>query len=82
MSHSVDMRFDFPGFYRAVNRARELRAISWRQVADEVGVSKSTLARMARDRRPDAAGLAALAAWAQLNPAEFVTLPARRAAGR
>jgi hypothetical protein len=69
--------FDFSAFYRAVDRARETRAISWRQVAYEAGVGKSTLARMARDCRPDADGLAALAAWARLNPADYVTLPAR-----
>jgi hypothetical protein len=75
--------FDFSAFYRAVDRTRAARANSWRQVADEAGVGKSTLARMARDCRPDADGLAALAAWARLNPADYVTLPPRgRSAAR
>ena len=63
------MRFDFQKFYQAVNAKREERAASWRQVAREIGIGKSTLARMAQNKRPDADGLAALSFWAQLNPA-------------
>ena len=66
------MRFDFEKFYQAVNAKRQQRAASWRQVAREIGVGKSTLARMSQNRRPDADGLAALSYWAQLNPADFV----------
>jgi transcriptional regulator with XRE-family HTH domain len=66
------LKFDFPRFYRALNERRALRGASWRQVAREVGIGKSTLARMAQDKRPDADGLAALAAWAGINPGEFV----------
>jgi transcriptional regulator with XRE-family HTH domain len=67
------MRFDFEKFYQAVNARRETRAISWRQVAREVGIGKSTLARMAQNKRPDADGLATLSFWAGLNPADFVS---------
>jgi transcriptional regulator with XRE-family HTH domain len=66
------MRFDFEKFYQAVNATRTARAASWRQVAREIGVGKSTLARMAQNRRPDADGLAALSYWAGINPADFV----------
>ena len=68
------MRFQFEKFYQAVNAKREERAASWRQVAREIGIGKSTLARMAQNKRPDADGLAALSYWAELNPADFVTL--------
>jgi hypothetical protein len=68
----VPMRFDFERFYQAVNAKRTARSASWRQVAREVGIGKSTLARMAQNKRPDADGLAALSFWAQLNPADFV----------
>jgi transcriptional regulator with XRE-family HTH domain len=64
--------FDFQEFYRALNSTRESRQISWKQVAEEAGVGASTLARMSKNRRPDADGLAALSAWANLNPADFV----------
>jgi transcriptional regulator with XRE-family HTH domain len=66
------MKFDFEKFYQAVNAKREERAASWRQVAREIGIGKSTLARMSQNKRPDADGLAALSFWAQLNPADFV----------
>jgi hypothetical protein len=67
------MRFDFEKFYQAINARREARAASWRQVAREIGIGKSTLARMSQNKRPDADGLAALSFWAQINPADFVT---------
>jgi transcriptional regulator with XRE-family HTH domain len=66
------MKFDFEKFYQAVNAKREERAASWRQVAREIGIGKSTLARMSQNKRPDADGLAALSFWAQINPADFV----------
>jgi hypothetical protein len=68
------MKFDFEKFYQAVNAKRMQRAASWRQVAREIGIGKSTLARMAQNRRPDADGLAALSFWAELNPADFVSV--------
>ena len=68
------MKFDFQRFYQAVNAKREERAASWRQVAREIGIGKSTLARMAQNKRPDADGLAALSYWAELNPADFVSV--------
>jgi transcriptional regulator with XRE-family HTH domain len=70
------MKFDFEGFYQAVNAKRTERAASWRQVAREIGIGKSTLARMAQNKRPDADGLAALSYWAELNPADFVRVEA------
>jgi hypothetical protein len=70
------MKFNFEKFYQAVNAKRTARAASWRQVAREVGIGKSTLARMSQNKRPDADGLAALSYWAELNPADFVVLEA------
>jgi transcriptional regulator with XRE-family HTH domain len=64
--------FNGDAFYRALESAVAARSKSWKQVAAETGVSASTLARMAQGRRPDAASLAALSAWAGLNPSDFV----------
>lgn len=66
------MKFNFEKFYQAVNAKRTARSASWRQVAREVGIGKSTLARMSQNKRPDADGLAALSYWAEINPADFV----------
>ena len=76
------MKFDFEKFYQAVNAKREERAASWRQVAREIGIGKSTLARMAQNKRPDADGLAALSFWAEINPADFVLRRAGKRPGR
>ena len=67
--------FDGDGFFRALESTVEAKGKTWKQVADETGVSASTLARMAKGRRPDAASLAALSAWAGLNPSDFVHAP-------
>jgi len=74
------MKFDFQRFYQAVNAKRTQRAASWRQVAREIGIGKSTLARMAQNKRPDADGLAALSFWAEVNPADFVFVEQQPAA--
>ena len=73
-----NMKFDFEKFYQAVNAKRTERAASWRQVAREIGIGKSTLARMAQNKRPDADGLAALSFWARDQSGR---LRAHRAAG-
>lgn len=66
------IEFDFEGFYQALDATREARGLNWKQVAEATSVHPSTLTRMAQSRRPDADGLAALSAWASLNPADFV----------
>lgn len=72
--HKLDKYRDFDavGFFRALESTMVARGKNWKQVAAETSVSASTLARMAQDRLPDAPSLAALSAWAGLNPAEFV----------
>jgi transcriptional regulator with XRE-family HTH domain len=70
-----DKGFDGDAFYRALNATVSAREKTWKEVAAETGVSASTLTRMAQGRRPDAASLAALSAWAGLNPSDFVNAP-------
>lgn len=67
-----DKGFDGDGFYRALEATVLTRDVPWKQVSIDTGVSASTLTRMAQGRKPDASSLAALAAWAGLNPADFV----------
>lgn len=68
----LDKGFDGDAFYRALEVTVLARSCSWKQVAEQTGVGASTLTRMAQGRRPDAASLAALSAWAGLNPSDFV----------
>jgi len=67
--------FNGDAFYRALESTVDARSKTWKQVAAETGVSASTLTRMAQGRRPDASSLAALSAWAGLNPSDFVDAP-------
>ena len=64
--------FDSEGFYRALEATVRSRGITWKQVAIQTGISASTLTRMSQGRQPDAASLAALSAWAGMNPSDFV----------
>lgn len=68
--------FDALGFRAAVDRSRVARGLLWKHVAKQTGVSTSTLSRMQEGRRPDAASLAALSAWAGINPANYREQPA------
>lgn len=70
-----DKGFDGDGFYRTLETTVKLRNMNWKQVSIATGVSTSTLNRMAQGKRPDAASLAALAAWAGINTADFVNAP-------
>ena len=67
-----DKGFDGDAFYRALEAVVLARSKTWKQVAADTGVGASTLTRMAQGRKPDAASLAALSAWAGLNPSDFV----------
>lgn len=65
--------FDADGFYGAVERSVRIRKVTWKDVSQDTGISQTTLTRMAQGRRPDAASLAALSAWAGINPADYVS---------
>lgn len=65
--------FDGDAFHRALEAVVKSRSMSWKDVATETGVGASTLTRMAQGRKPDAASLAVLSAWADLNPSDFVS---------
>lgn len=71
--------FDNGAFYRAIEMVVQIRKKSWKQVALETGVSASTLTRMSQGRSPDAASMAALSAWAGINPSDFVEAPYKMA---
>lgn len=74
-----DKGFDGDAYYRALEAVVRAKSRTWKQVSEETGVSASTLTRMAQGRKPDAASLAALSAWAQLNPSDFVEAPYKTA---
>ena len=69
------LNFDFEAFYKALSATVAARDISWKTVSEKTGVSQSTLSRMSKGRRPDAASLTALSAWSGVNPVDFTAAP-------
>lgn len=65
-------RFDSGAFFAALDGERQARQLTWRKVANESGVSASTLTRIAQGKRPDVDSLAALSAWSGLEVDTFV----------
>ena len=59
-------------FFAALDAERQARRCTWKQVAEECGISASTLSRMSQGKHPDVNGLAALAAWSGLDVDRFV----------
>lgn len=64
--------FDATAFFERLDAVRAQRAMNWKQVAAAVGVSQSTLTRLAQGKRPDVDSLAALVDWANVSADEFV----------
>lgn len=71
--------FDTKGFLLALERNASARSKTMKDVAAETGVSETTISRMrAGTRMCDAASLAALSAWAGINPARYSAVRPRR----
>jgi transcriptional regulator with XRE-family HTH domain len=64
--------FKGDAFFAALESTRSARQMNWKQVAQESGVSASTLTRMAQGKRPDVDSLAALVQWSGLSVDPFV----------
>lgn len=65
-------QFDIESFYEALDNVKENSKLTWKSVADDAGVSASTLTRMAQGKRPDVDSMAALAAWSNLNIDNYI----------
>lgn len=55
--------FDPDALYVALDRRRRHERLLWRDIADQAGVSPSTLTRLGHGASPDARGLVRLMAW-------------------
>jgi transcriptional regulator with XRE-family HTH domain len=64
--------FDGQGFYEALDAQRLSRGLNWKKVAEESGVSASTLTRIAQGKRPDVDSFAALLSWCGLDAGMFI----------
>ena len=56
-------RLDTKALFAALDTQRKADGVSWRQLAKEVGVSPSTMTRLANGQRPDVDAFAALVGW-------------------
>ena len=65
-------QFDADAFFDALEKTRNSKKLTWRKVADEAGVSASTLTRMAQGKRPDVDTLAALSTWSNMKVDNFI----------
>jgi transcriptional regulator with XRE-family HTH domain len=64
---SVDVR----SLYAALDAARHQKGLSWRQLAKEIGVSASTISRMANGLKPDVTAFAAMTTWLRMPAEDF-----------
>lgn len=70
---SVDVR----SLHDALDKARENKGLSWRQLAKEIGVSASTISRMANNLKPDVTAFAAMTTWLKMAAEDFYVGGAR-----
>lgn len=66
------VQFNGDAFYAALDAVRGERKLTWRKVAEQSGVSASSLTRISQGKRPDVDGLASLCAWAGLSADDFM----------
>lgn len=66
---SEELSVDVRSLHAALDKARESKGLSWRQLAKEIGVSASTISRMANNLKPDVTAFAAMTTWLKM-PAE------------
>jgi transcriptional regulator with XRE-family HTH domain len=65
-------KFDVRAFHGALDSQRDVKGMTWKDIAAETGVNASTLARMKEGKCPDANGLAALLTWSGLQADPFM----------
>lgn len=68
---------DVKALHAALDAARAKEGLSWRQLAKEVGVSASTISRMANGLKPDVTAFAAMTTWLRMPAESFYVDPMR-----
>ncbi|MGC5015763.1 helix-turn-helix domain-containing protein [Streptosporangium sp. DT93] len=68
---------DVKALHAALDAARVKECLSWRQLAKEVGVSASTISRMANGLKPDVTAFAAMTTWLRMPAESFYVDPMR-----
>ena len=64
--------FRLGAFHAALDSVRLARSLTWKNVADQSGVSASTLTRLSQGKRPDVDSLSALIRWSGLTADDYM----------
>ncbi|MEU7890728.1 helix-turn-helix transcriptional regulator [Microbispora bryophytorum] len=72
---------DVKALHAALDAARIEKDLSWRQLAKEIGVSASTISRMANGLKPDVTAFAAMTTWLRMPAETFYVTSTPRAQG-
>ena len=59
-------------FHADLDSVRIARGLTWKNVADQSGVSASTLTRLSQGKRPDVDSLSALVRWSGLSADDYM----------
>lgn len=70
---------DVEALYEALDAKRRARELSWRDAAIEIGVSASTLTRMAQGASPDVEGFGKMVKWLGVSADDFIAHTKSRA---
>lgn len=65
-------QIDVAALYAAVDSKRQGLALSWRDLAGELGISSSVFTRLAQGGRPDLDTFVALAGWLGVAADDFI----------
>lgn len=73
-TRSGKQQLDVAALYAALDLVRSHTGLSWRDLAQQTGLSASMFSRLAEGRRPDADALCTLVAWLKVPLSRF-TIP-------
>lgn len=76
---SEDRVVDVEALYAALDAKRKTKQRSWRETAEDIGVSASTLTRMAQGASPDVEGFGKMVRWLGVSADCFIAGAAARA---
>jgi transcriptional regulator with XRE-family HTH domain len=65
-------RFDAAALYAALDAQRNAQGITWKQVAEEIGVSVATIQRVRSGGRMEVDGMLAMVYWLEVSVESFV----------
>jgi transcriptional regulator with XRE-family HTH domain len=75
---SEERAVDVEALYSALDAKRRADGLSWREASAAIGVSASTLTRMAQGASPDVEGFGKMVRWLAVSADDFIARPKGR----